>query len=110
MGHEKLELEEALAYRREPVRVSGGFDEYREIRIELWDIIAGILTASEPGTTARYEERNGKYHVLTASPFVQPLCRELSSACTDFDGKCGRRESRPRAAIAGRGRSRERRE
>ncbi len=65
----------------------GIYDAYWELKVELWDIAAGILIAEEAGADVRYRKRDEKYDILCSSPAVhEELSRELDSVGPDYEG------------------------
>ena len=64
----------------------GLFDAYWELKVKIWDIMAGLCIAREAGAAADYTEQHGNIHVLTAAPqLYRPLQRELCKVGRHFD-------------------------
>jgi myo-inositol-1(or 4)-monophosphatase len=56
----------------------GAYDAYWELKVKIWDILAGICIAREAGAVAEYALAGDQLHVLSAGPeLYDPLKREL---------------------------------
>ncbi len=54
----------------------GGYDAYWELKVKIWDVLAGICIAREAGARAQYV-RSGEYvHILAAAPALYAPFRD----------------------------------
>ncbi len=67
----------------------GVYDAYWELKVALWDILAGVVIAREAGAVVRYEENGDKYNVLASSSAMLPeICRELKTVGIEYQHIC----------------------